>query len=124
MIFCLFYFILFLHFLFKQLVPSAPPQDVHGRVLDSKSLKVFWKPPPANKHHGTITYYKVLYSEDSKKPIKHYNEINVTANEHSLTIKSLKKWTHYRIAVLAGTKIGDGPASPFVTLRTDEDGRS
>ncbi len=108
----------------QPLVPGAPPQEVHGLAVDSKSLRIVWRPPPRDKHHGTITYYKVIYSEDnSKKPSKKLNEVNVTAKEHSVILKNLNKWTDYRISVLAGTKVGDGPASEPIILRTDEDGK-
>lgn len=103
-------------------VPGAPPQDVHGVPVDSRALRISWKPPPREKHHGKIVYYKVIYSEESKKSPKNVHEVNVTTNDNSVVLKNLNKWTVYRVSVLAGTKIGDGPASEPLLLRTDEDG--
>ena len=38
-------------------------------------------------------------------------------------IDQLMKWTNYRIWMLAGTSVGDGPKSPPIDIKTDEDGR-
>ena len=40
-----------------------------------------------------------------------------------ILIDELQKWTEYRIWMLAGTQIGDGPISYPVIVKTDEDGR-
>lgn len=37
-------------------------------------------------------------------------------------LDELKRWTTYRIWVLAGTSVGDGPSSFPITVRTHEDG--
>ena len=37
-------------------------------------------------------------------------------------LEELKKWTQYRIWLLAGTVVGDGPPSESITVRTQEDG--
>jgi len=37
-------------------------------------------------------------------------------------LEELKKWTQYRVWLLAGTVVGDGPASQAITVRTQEDG--
>lgn len=34
----------------------------------------------------------------------------------------LKRWTEYKIWVLAGTSVGDGPRSHPIIVRTHEDG--
>ena len=38
-------------------------------------------------------------------------------------IDELRKWTEYRVWMLAGTIVGDGPPSYPVLVRTGEDGR-
>ena len=96
---------------------------MHGIPVDSSCIRVVWQPPPRSQRHGTITYYKVLYSEVNTNPSKKL-ELNVTSDETSVLLKNLNKWTDYRISVLAGTEVGDGPASEPIVLRTDEDGKS
>lgn len=44
------------------------------------------------------------------------------ANEREYLITNLKKWTEYRVWMLAGTVIGDGVKSDPQLVRTDEDG--
>ena len=45
------------------------------------------------------------------------------SNAAEFVIDELKKWTEYRVWMLAGTIIGDGPSSYPVLVRTGEDGR-
>ena len=43
-------------------------------------------------------------------------------NASEFVIDELKKWTEYRVWMLAGTIVGDGPSSYPVLVRTGEDG--
>lgn len=49
-------------------------------------------------------------------------EVKVEADQRSYVIGGLEKWTEYSVWVAAGTEVGDGPPSPAILLRTDEDG--
>ena len=44
------------------------------------------------------------------------------SNASEFVIDELKKWTEYRVWMLAGTIVGDGPSSYPVLVRTGEDG--
>ena len=44
------------------------------------------------------------------------------SNAAEFVIDELKKWTEYRVWMLAGTIVGDGPSSYPVLVRTGEDG--
>ena len=112
-------------------VPGAPPQDIQIVALNSRTVKVDWFPPPSEKHHGQVIYYRILYkpidelntSFDSVTLEKVYPLNNASQNmPYSTTIDNLEKWTQYRVQLLAGTKIGDGPLSEPIIVRTDEDG--
>lgn len=46
----------------------------------------------------------------------------IKLNSTSFLLDELKRWTEYRIWVLAGTSVGDGPSSYPITVRTHEDG--
>lgn len=105
-------------------VPGAPPQQVRGVALDSRSLRISWEPPPRELHNGAITYYKVKYIRADAAPGAAPYEALKGPAELSHTVTGLDKWTPYRIWVLAGTSVGDGPGSSPVLVRTDEDGTS
>ncbi|KAI1290100.1 Tyrosine-protein phosphatase Lar [Halotydeus destructor] len=125
----------------EQYVPTAPPEDLHGYAIDSRALKVEWKPPPNDTHNGLITYYKVTLNKvdklgaDDKEKAKddatrsadtedeetqNVLEEKVGPQERFFIMKNLEEWTNYSVQVLAGTKVGDGPVATLV-LRTDED---
>lgn len=48
--------------------------------------------------------------------------IVITLNQTNFILDELKRWTEYRIWVLAGTSVGDGPSSYPITVKTHEDG--
>ena len=49
-------------------------------------------------------------------------KIEDVSNTSEFVIDELKKWTEYRVWMLAGTIVGDGPSSYPVLVRTGEDG--
>ncbi|XP_072129648.1 protein tyrosine phosphatase receptor type Fa isoform X2 [Mobula birostris] len=104
-----------------QSTPSAPPQDVHGVAISSSSIRVSWRPPPANSRNGVITKYSIIYqavdSEDNKKHVLD----NIEADATSSLVEGLEKWTEYQVWVMAHTNVGPGPKSTPVIIRTEED---
>lgn len=42
-------------------MPSAPPRKVEAECVNSTTIKVTWKLPVSNKHHGQIRGYQVTY---------------------------------------------------------------
>lgn len=102
----------------KQYVPGAPPMNVTAAAVSPTAVRVSWQPPPAERAHGRIAYYKLLCVEsgrgDSEATV-------VKLNQTTFVLDELRRWTEYRIWVLAGTSVGDGPASYPVTVRTHED---
>uniref|UniRef100_T1JGZ8 Uncharacterized protein n=1 Tax=Strigamia maritima TaxID=126957 RepID=T1JGZ8_STRMM len=101
-------------------VPGAPPQDVRGEAVDSRSLRVHWQPPPSELQNGDITYYKVKYVEAAGSASK-TRHVTTDAAQRSYVLDGLERWTEYRIELLAGTVVGDGPASQPTFVRTSED---
>ncbi|CAL4074439.1 unnamed protein product, partial [Meganyctiphanes norvegica] len=106
----------------KQSTPGAPPNDIRAVAQDSESILVEWSPPLEHKQHGDITYYKLMYVNNSR----HDSDATVipinSPDDRDYTIKDLKKWTEYRVWMLAGTIVGDGVKSKPIQVRTDEDG--
>lgn len=93
--------------------------NVTAVAVSPTAVRVSWQPPPAERANGRIAYYKLLCVEsgrgDSEATV-------VKLNQTSFVLDELRRWTEYRIWVLAGTSVGDGPASYPVTVRTHEDG--
>lgn len=102
--------------------PGAPPSDIRATAEDSESIRVEWKPPPVDKQHGDITYYKLMIVNNTR-PDSDASVITISdPNQFEYLITNLKKWTEYRVWMLAGTVIGDGVKSDALFVRTDEDG--
>ncbi|XP_015173421.1 PREDICTED: tyrosine-protein phosphatase Lar isoform X8 [Polistes dominula] len=102
----------------KQYVPGAPPRNVTGQAISPTSILVTWEPPPAERSNGRIAYYKLQVVESGRSD----SEAKVIKlNQTRFVLDELKKWTEYRIWVLAGTSVGDGPPSYPISVRTHED---
>ncbi|XP_063235458.1 tyrosine-protein phosphatase Lar isoform X2 [Bacillus rossius redtenbacheri] len=102
----------------KQYVPGAPPQNVTGEAVGPTSIRVSWSPPPAERSNGRIVYYKLQVAESGRSDSE---ALQITLNGTSFVLDELKRWTEYRIWVLAGTSVGDGPSSYPIAVRTHED---
>jgi len=93
--------------------------NVSAEAVSATALRISWSPPPADRSNGRIMYYKLLFVEkggsDSDATI-------VTLNATSFLLEELRPWTDYRLWVLAGTTVGDGPSSYPIEARTHEDG--
>lgn len=101
------------------IVPGAPPRNVTAEATSPTTIAVSWLPPPAERSNGRIVYYKLHFVEVGQSD----NEATVTTlNQTEMVIDELKKWTSYKVWVLAGTTVGDGPPSYPITVRTLEDG--
>ena len=86
-----------------------------------------WEPPPVGKRNGDIIYYKIFYVPSTVPSTREEQEstmvkIEDVSNASEFVIDELKKWTEYRVWMLAGTIVGDGPSSYPVLVRTGEDG--
>lgn len=100
-------------------VPGAPPRNVSGQPISPTSILVTWEPPPADRSNGRIAYYKLQVVESGRSD----SEARVIKlNDTRFVLDELNKWTEYRIWVLAGTSVGDGPPSYPISVRTHEDG--
>lgn len=91
--------------------------NVSAVAVSPTAIRVSWQ-PPAERANGRIAYYKLLCVEsgrgDSEATV-------VKLNQTTFVLDELRRWTEYRIWVLAGTSVGDGPSSYPVTVRTHED---
>ncbi|XP_065084231.1 tyrosine-protein phosphatase Lar isoform X2 [Ochlerotatus camptorhynchus] len=102
----------------KQYVPGAPPRNITVEATSPTTINVSWLPPPVERSNGAIVYYKVFFVEDNRSDT---DATVTTLNSTSIVLDELKRWTEYKVWVLAGTTVGDGPRSYPVTVRTHED---
>ncbi|XP_044047488.1 protein sidekick-1-like isoform X2 [Siniperca chuatsi] len=101
-------------------VPSGSPVNVTAETVSSTRILLTWSALPLAQKNGVILGYKVLYSEkDSEGP----PSVQVAEGEGSvsLLLGVLQKYTVYVLQVLAYTRLGDGPPSNPILLRTKED---
>ncbi|XP_055295997.1 tyrosine-protein phosphatase Lar isoform X4 [Sitodiplosis mosellana] len=102
----------------KQYVPGAPPTNISAEATSPTTIAVSWQPPPAERSNGKIVYFKLFLVENGLSD----SEASVTTlNVTEIILDELKRWTDYKIWVLAGTRIGDGPRSYPIVVRTLED---
>ncbi|XP_028264625.1 protein sidekick-1-like [Parambassis ranga] len=101
-------------------VPSGSPVNVTAEAVSSSKILLTWSALPQAQKNGIILGYKVLFSEkDSEGP----PSVQVAEGEGSvsLLLGVLQKYTVYVLQVLAYTRMGDGPPSNPVLLRTKDD---
>ncbi|KAK5865788.1 hypothetical protein PBY51_020030 [Eleginops maclovinus] len=101
-------------------VPSGSPVNVTTEALSSTRILLKWSSVPQAQKNGIILGYKVFHGEkDSGGP----PSVQVAEGEGGMTLilGGLKKYTVYVLQVLAYTRMGDGPQSNPILLRTKED---
>ena len=97
--------------------PSAPPSNITGDHISLTSIVVQWNEVPQEHRNGEIQGYRVLYSDTDGLETK--KTVDAATRETSLI--GLNKSTTSTIKVLAFTSVGDGPASPEISVTTAED---
>lgn len=101
-------------------VPAASPQNVSGYNISKHDIRVFWEEVPYRDVNGIILGYRVLFNETSDDV---FNQ-TVEFPKMNVTLGFLRPYTFYTIQVLAFTIKGDGPKSPPIIIRTEEEGET
>ncbi|NXE77402.1 DCC protein, partial [Cochlearius cochlearius] len=97
-------------------VPSAMPQNISLEVVNSRSIKVSWLPPPPGTQNGFITGYKIRHRKTTRR-----GEIEtLEPNNLWYLFTGLEKGSQYSFQVAAMTVNGTGPASDWYTAETPE----
>ncbi|NXO03178.1 DCC protein, partial [Rhinopomastus cyanomelas] len=97
-------------------VPSATPQNVSLEVVNSRSIKVSWLPPPPGTQNGFITGYKIRHRKTTRR-----GEIEtLEPNNLWYLFTGLDKGSQYSFQVAAMTVNGTGPSSDWYTAETPE----
>uniref|UniRef100_A0A5F8HIA2 DCC netrin 1 receptor n=1 Tax=Monodelphis domestica TaxID=13616 RepID=A0A5F8HIA2_MONDO len=97
-------------------VPSAAPQNVSLEVVNSRSIKVSWLPPPPGTQNGFITGYKIRH----RKTTRRGEMETLEPNNLWYLFTGLEKGSQYSFQVAAMTVNGTGPSSDWHTAETPE----
>lgn len=99
-------------------VPSSGPINLTAHALSSSSVQVEWNNIPKRHRNGIIRGYRIQYQAPDS-PLQHKSvEEN---NTRQVTLKDLKAFTTYRLAVAGYTSMGDGVYSTVLNVQTLED---
>ena len=90
-------------------------------ATSEEEIQITWAAPEARKQNGKLTGYRVFVVERNDPNSKEVKD--VSASQLSVRVDNLKQWTFYKVSVLAYNKMGDGPPSKNIDVRTDEGGR-
>ena len=100
--------------------PDGFPQNVRGQNSSSTSILVTWDEVPADQQNGIITGYNITYQSQTEND---NGNVQVNGPVRQTELTNLKEYVNYNIAVFASTVKGDGPASPVIVVRTDQDSK-
>ena len=98
----------------SHLVPSAPPNNVTGFVINSTSISLSWEPPADEELNGLLREYQVDITEVETGTTF---QLSTLATETTIIISSLHPYYNYLCSVSAVT-IGLGPFSQILTFLT------
>uniref|UniRef100_A0A672MUC5 Sidekick cell adhesion molecule 1 n=1 Tax=Sinocyclocheilus grahami TaxID=75366 RepID=A0A672MUC5_SINGR len=104
-------------------VPTAPPQGVEVKAVNSTTFEYTWNPPPQQFINGINQGYKLMaWPERSPENVI---IVTITPDYHGTRhlgyISGLKKFTWYLTSVLCFTTPGNGPRSVPKLVQTHED---
>ncbi|XP_049512981.1 Down syndrome cell adhesion molecule isoform X2 [Dermacentor silvarum] len=102
------------HFTTTSEEPGAPPMNVKCEALDTKTIKVTWEAPPADKLNGELRGYSVSYRLEGT-PFSH-ETVNRNAKQKVFT--GLQAASVYTFSVKAFNDVDSGPASEEVSCTT------
>lgn len=85
--------------------PSAPPTDVRVRMMNLTTLRISWRPPPADGINGVLKGFQIVIVGNAAK----FNR-NITTNERaaSVTLFHLIPGMTYGVKVAAKSNAGVG----------------
>ena len=98
--------------------PAAPPQHVYGYNISKHDIRVFWEDVPYRDVNGIMLGYHVFFNDTSDEVFN----VTVPFPTKNVTLSLLRPYSFYSIQVLAFTIKGNGPKSPPIIVRTEEEG--
>ena len=117
---------------FYYTVPSDIPGNVSVTVNSSRSIILSWKPPPPEEENGLLLVYHVIIIETQiyyldngvvTTPGETYLNTTYDVSEgYTQLIEKLHPDYYYTVRIAAATRVGIGPFSDGITVRTYMDG--
>ncbi|KAI5651983.1 immunoglobulin domain-containing protein [Phthorimaea operculella] len=101
--------------------PTGGPEAVSCISSGASSLRVSWRPPPADARGGVITHYTLQYTKRDFDPLLPSQDAFLRVQGEETTVSRLTPFAEYEIRVRAHNAAGDGPLTAPQICRTDED---
>ena len=97
--------------------PTGAPGGLTNKSVETRSLGVMWGTVPCPQQRGSITGYRLRYTNGT-------SIVNSTAGEGSrqYNLTGLTPYTSYSVQVAAVNDGGTGPYSTLLTVETLQDG--
>ena len=103
--------------MFPQTAPSSAAQNTSVDSITATSIHLSWEPPEDDQKNGIIWRYVIRVV-----PINGGTTIYLNSTETSATVTSLRPYTLYDCSIAAETRVGRGPFSSAIIVRTEEAG--
>uniref|UniRef100_A0A669D554 Neural cell adhesion molecule L1-like protein n=1 Tax=Oreochromis niloticus TaxID=8128 RepID=A0A669D554_ORENI len=105
--------------------PSAAPDNVAVKVMNSSVVKVSWTRVHKDKLHGHLGGYRISWWRlrslvDSKKSPGDKHTLTVPGDKNHATVPSLTPFSEYSLIVMTFNGRGNGPGSHPVNFKTPE----
>ncbi|XP_047203055.1 neural cell adhesion molecule L1-like protein isoform X2 [Girardinichthys multiradiatus] len=105
--------------------PSAAPDDVDVKVMNSSAVKVSWTRVHKDKLHGHLGGYRINWWRlrslvDSKKSHGDKHSITFPGDRTHATVPGLTPFSEYSLIVMTFNGRGNGPGSHSVNFKTPE----
>lgn len=92
------------------------PVQMEARLVNSSTVYLKWKPPPAETLNGELNGFKIeIRANNSDNP----TDVVSVGTTPTLLLGNLTSGVSYSIRVAAATRAGVGPFSVPATLRLD-----
>ena len=101
--------------------PSGYPPQLVVTIESPSQVVLQWGPVPEREQNGVITYYEVVYTQNSIGHLPQSGTKNVS--EMMVTLGPLQPFIPYNLTVRAFTSIGAGSFNPVpITVMMDPSG--
>ncbi|CAF1181603.1 unnamed protein product, partial [Didymodactylos carnosus] len=101
--------------------PSRAPIIIKYQSLNSTGIYIEWNPPQASYINGILNSFKLEIIDLNRNTTAYFYEKAKPIETYHLTLLNMKKYTNYSICINSATKIGEGPLSAPVYIKTLED---
>lgn len=102
-------------------MPSDAPSSMEAKLLNTSTVYVKWKAPPAKFHNGILKSFNVIvrgvniYENVSKV----LTNITIDSAGSSIMLANLTEGVTYTVSVAAMTNVGVGPYGVPIIMRLD-----